>query len=317
MRDDEVVDSVSSGASRPSEQVARLLTRDLGWPNATNVVECGAGAWSTAYRFSSDGEDLVIRIGAHERDFRADEAMAGFASDLLPIPTVHAVGSVSGASTEGEGEFFCVSAFVAGEPLESCASEDWPHMVESLADALEAMRAIPVPVLAEAVPWHEQLLALERGALDARLEGWRSRLAESERGSSAYSAGVGALESLDLEGVPLTLTHGDLINRNVHVVDHHISGIFDWGCQRWGDHLFDLAWFEFWSPWHPNLNIDMLRAALETRWADAGYTPDNAATRRAGNLLQIGIDHLAYNAAVGRPADLDDVVDRMKSLNVI
>lgn len=117
--------------------------------------------------------------------------------------------------------------------------------------------------------------------------------------------------------MPLTLVHGDLINRNVHIDAGSITGIFDWGCQRWGDHLFDLAWFDFWSPWHPNLDVDLLRATLRARWSTAGYAPDDEAVRMHVCLIYIGLEHLIYNATIDRWNDLDDVVDRMTALDLI
>ena len=32
----------------------------------------------------------------------------------------------------------------------------------------------------------------------------------------------------------------------VLVDKERISGIFDWGCSLCGDHLYELAWFDFW-----------------------------------------------------------------------
>ena len=46
------------------------------------------------------------------------------------------------------------------------------------------------------------------------------------------------------------LIHSDLLNFNVLVADGRISAVIDWGCGMYGDFLYDLAWFEFWSPWY-------------------------------------------------------------------
>ena len=86
------------------------------------------------------------------------------------------------------------------------------------------------------------------------------------------------------------------MNRNVLVEENRISGVFDWGCSCFGDHLYDLAWFEFWAPWHPNLDVPLLRAALEARWRKVGYTPTHLTERLHACYLHIGLYHLAYNA---------------------
>ena len=147
--------------------------------------------------------------------------------------------------------------------------------------------------------------------------GWPAKLATSKRGSAAFQLGLAHLRELDVGEVALTLVHGDLINRNVHIDDGTITGIFDWGCQRWGDHLFDLAWFDFWSPWFPNLDIGVLREALRERWSTTDYAPDREPERTRACLIYIGLEHLIYNATIGGWSDLDDVVDRMTALSLI
>lgn len=122
---------------------------------------------------------------------------------------------------------------------------------------------------------------------------------------------------IDLNSVGPTLTHCDLINRNVHVDRDSISGIFDWGCMRWGDHLYDLAWFDFWSSWYPELDIGLLRSELGRRWSDGGYAVANQAERERACLLHIGADHLIYNAVIDSPSGLDEVLARMEQFELI
>ncbi len=302
--------------------VEELLVRELSWPNASNVAKIGAGAWSTAFGFQAGERHLVIRLGQHESDFRRDQAMAQLAAPGLPIPEVLDVGRAS-QSGSAAGLHYCVSTRTFGTPLESSSTEEWPTIAEHVADALEAMRAWTPRLAAhdaterDGMSWHQQLLLIERGDLDPRGAGWPAKLAKSERGKNAFDQGFARLRATNVGNVPLTLVHGDLINRNVHIEHGSITGIFDWGCQRWGDHLFDLAWFDFWSPWHPNLNIGTLRAALHDRWSKADYAPERGAERTLACLIYIGLEHLIYNAVIGRWSDLDDVVDRMATLDLI
>jgi len=160
-------------------------------------------------------------------------------------------------------------------------------------------------------------LNIERDDLDPRGAGWPAKLATSTRGSEAFAAGFARLRELDVGPAPLTLVHGDLINRNVHVDAGRITGIFDWGCQRWGDHLYDLAWFEFWSPWHPNLDAELLNRVLRGRWALTGFTPRRETVRVQASLTYIGLEHLIYNATIDGWDDLNDVVDRMTTLKLL
>ena len=302
--------------------VEHLLTSGLSWPNAADVAEIGAGAWSTAFGFRDGARDLVIRIGNHESDFRRDQEMARLTSPALPIPAVLDIGQTP-PSSSAEGGHYCISTRAFGTPLESCRVKEWPTIVEQVADALEAMRAWTPRLAAQGatergvVSWKDQLLLIERDDLDSRGAGWPAKLAKSARGEGAFDRGIARLRATNVGDVPLTLVHGDLINRNAHVEDGSITGIFDWGCQRWGDHLFDLAWFDSWSPWHPNLDIGTLRAVLHDRWSKANYTPHREADRTTACLVYIGLEHLIYNAVIGRWNDLDDVVDRMTTLDLI
>jgi hygromycin-B 4-O-kinase len=122
------------------------------------------------------------------------------------------------------------------------------------------------------------------------------------------------LETLVDDAVPRCLLHCDLINRNVLVSANRITGVFDWGCSVYGDHLYDLAWFEFWAPWFPKLNMSYLRSELERRWTQIGYLPENKESRLVACYLHIGLDHLAYNASLKDWSNLLATAKRMRTL---
>jgi len=149
------------GAMLTSAEVEKLLTGPLGFTDASNVEPIGSGAWSDAFGFSDGGTELVIRIGEHSSDFRRDEEMSKFTSLSLPIPDVVGIGRLPGA--EFDNLHYCISSRAFGTPLEECSSEQWPQLVEQVADALEAMRScIPSSMTrpddsARAASWREQL----------------------------------------------------------------------------------------------------------------------------------------------------------------
>ena len=78
------------------------------------------------------------------------------------------------------------------------------------------------------------------------------------------------------------------MNRNVLVQEERITAVFDWGCALYGDHLYDLAWFEFWAPWTPQLDIEHLKAQLLRRWQEVGYAPEDKEARLTACYLHIG-----------------------------
>lgn len=296
---------------RDLDDISRFLHSGFGW-DVSAIEEVGRGAWSTAYGFVGDGRALVIRIGRHLGDFEADLAAAAHRSPELPIPEVLHIGPFA-------GEHCCVSTFAAGTPLEACSAAAWQRVIPSLVDALEAMRrcAPGGPVRS----WNDQLLAADKDHAGTRLAGWREKIDRSPDAVTALDDAMTQLRSIDLRvelaSIQPTLTHNDLVNRNTHVDQGSISGIFDWGCMRWGDHLYDLAWFDFWSSWYPELDVGLLRAELDRRWHNEGYEIANRGDRERACLLHIAADHLVYNAVIDSPTGLDELLARMVDLELI
>jgi hygromycin-B 4-O-kinase len=139
-------------------------------------------------------------------------------------------------------------------------------------------------------------------------------LATSAEGQAAFDWGLDLLRQVADDAIPRSLLHCDLTNRNVFVAGDRLSGVFDWGCSVYGDHLYELALFEFWSPWQPQLDVATLRKAIERRWAELGYTPENKASRLKACYLHIGLEHLAYHAQLGNWKTLLAIAQQMRLL---
>ncbi|MFB6709769.1 hypothetical protein ACFCW6_34335 [Streptomyces sp. NPDC056333] len=72
--------------------LARRLVRTAFGVRATEPQSLAAGVWSQAFELTIDGVEVVLRIGAHGRDFAKDEVAARFAGPDLPVPPVLARG---------------------------------------------------------------------------------------------------------------------------------------------------------------------------------------------------------------------------------
>jgi len=279
----------------------------------------GAGAWSRCFGYRVGDEAFAIRFGAHVEDFRKDRLAARYAADDLPIPAVLEVG-------EALGGYFAIAQRAYGEPLEAIDNQTWRAVVPSLVAAMEAMRTADIAAtpgfggwdekgVAISPTWAHHLLTVAEDAPAQRIHGWRRKLeAGSPAGSAAFARGVEQLQRVTDAAPPRSLLHCDLMNRNVLVDAGRISAVFDWGCARYGDHLYDLAWFEFWAPWHPQLDVPLLRAALADRWRQVDYTPQAMQERLIACYLHIGLDHLAFNAHLGDWEMLTVVAARMEAL---
>jgi hygromycin-B 4-O-kinase len=288
-------------------------------PAATAVERIGAGAWSQAFGFRRGADDLVVRFGHHVDDFRKDERAYAFATPDLPIPEVLRIGP----AFDG---YYAISRRANGVVLESLDADGWQAIFPALVAAFEAMRLANLAGTtgfgswggatgaAEQSSWPKHLLLVGEDRPEQRTHGWRARLADSPEDEATFAWGFELLKQVLDDSAPRSLIHADLINRNVLVQGERITGVFDWGCARYGDHLYDLAWFEFWSPWYPELDMAVMRATLEARWRAVGYVPHNQAARLLACHLHIGLDHLAYNAFRGNQENLRATADRMRAV---
>lgn len=279
----------------------------------------GEGAWSRCFGFYHNGEELVVRFGKYIDDFEKDKHAYRYATPNLPIPELRDLGTYSDL-------YYAISTRVHGVPLESINTAQWRAVVPSLAAAMEAMRQADISSTsgfggwgpdgnAQRRTWPERLLTVNEDNPEHRTYGWRKRLAESSpEGATVFTWGYNLLKEVVSDAVPRSLLHCDLANRNVLVAENKISGIFDWGCSIYGDHLYELAAFTFWSPWHSQLDVPMLQAELEKRWHDAGYIPKDIEKRLWACYLHIGLEHIAYNAYLGDWHTLLETAERMKRL---
>ncbi len=283
-----------------------------------DVALIGEGAWSRCFGFRLGAEALVIRFGKYVDDFQKDQSAYTYAVPGLPIPKVLEIG------TAFDG-YYAISTRAYGVPLESLGTSEWLAIIPAVVAALEAMRLTDLSATtgvggwdmegkAADTSWASHLLAVAEENPTLRTYGWRARLRASPEANATFSWGLGLLKQVVSDSVPRSLIHGDLINRNVLVNAARITGVFDWGCSRFGDHLYDLAWFEFWAPWFPKLDIPSLRLAIEKRWQEVGYVPQDKDSRLLSCYLHIGLDHLGYNAYLGDASALASTVERMRTL---
>ena len=110
---------------------------------------------------------------------------------------------------------------------------------------------------------------------------------------------------------PRSLVHNDLLNRNAMAAGGNVTALFDWGCSIYGDFVYELATFVFWSPWHAAIEqSDMTSMALD-HYADMGLDVPNFDARLRCCALHIGLVHLAYNAFLGDEETLRRTDQRM------
>ena len=271
------------------------------------VEYVGEGAWSRCFGYMLNGSEMVIRFGRHLDDFQRDRIASRFAARDLPIPQVIEI-------DEAFGAWYCISTRGRGTPLEQLDASEWVETASSVLTTLDALRRADISATtgygawnhagnAPHGTWADFLAAVSQDQPDSRTHGWKQLLIDSPRGDQSFSDGYGQmLELAQAFPGPRSLVHNDLLNRNALVTDGRVTSLFDWGCSIYGDFVYELAAFVFWSPWYAAIeHIDIASMALD-HYGDMGLEVPNFGDRLRCCALHIGLVHLGYNAFLG---DLD------------
>ena len=297
-----------------TSQVITILNQEPGFDvDIVEVLE--PGAWSSAYAFRDNGRDLVIRFSHLRDDFERDALAAGLVGQRVPVPSVTHLGQAGDLH-------YAVSERVGGDFLEMLPGQDFEQTLPSLFRTLDALRLADTSATRGFGTWNAEGNGMyaswpeffEATIIDRPGErggGWRPKLEASDTGAEAYDRDVEVLRRV-LPALPhfRNVLHIDLINRNCFVRDHQISGVIDWGCAMFGDFLYEVAWFTFWSAWYPQwAQVDLL-AEAQRLYGDAGADLADLHERVACYELHIGLTHQSYNAFIENWEGLADVARR-------
>jgi hygromycin-B 4-O-kinase len=283
--------------------------------DVSEVSPIGHGEWSRAYAFQRGDTEYIVRFSALDEDFRKDRIAARYSSRTLPIPAVVEIGET------GAG-FFAISERARGGFLDDLDKDQMRRMLPALFAALDAARRVDLSASigygswgadgnARHKSWRAALLAIADDRPGERTHGWRERLVASPTGSGPFDAALARLDALIPDDVEERhLIHSDLLNYNVLVEDGRISAVIDWGCGMYGDFLYDLAWFEFWSPWYVNWRGIAFRSEAARHYVSIGLTVPRFEERLTSCQIHIGLAAQAYNAFKERWDALEETARR-------
>jgi hygromycin-B 4-O-kinase len=273
------------------------------------VAPLGRGVWSQAFAFQRAGRDYVIRFGEHREDFCKDRLAARYAGPALPIPRVVELGQAFGGH-------YAVSERVFGSYIDDVDGDQMRALLPSLFAALDTARLADLSPTtgfggwgadghAPYPSWRAALLDVVHDRPTDRIHGWRERLAASSLGAGPFEEAYARLQAL-AGRLPeeRCLIHSDLLHYNVLVQGDRISGVLDWGCAKYGDFLYDLAWLCFWQPWYPAWQGIDFRQEAARHYAAIGLDVPHFEARLRCCQLHIGLDGQAYQAYAGHWTDL-------------
>jgi hygromycin-B 4-O-kinase len=280
--------------------------------SVTRIVH---GEWSRAYAFRRAGREYVARFSALQEDFAKDRLATRYAAPSLPIPRIVEIG-------EALAGFYAISERASGAFLDTLDEARMRRVLPSLFAALDTARLADLSAstgygiwgadgAAPHPTWQAALLDVANDPPSRRTHGWRQRLADSPTGPGPFEEAFAHLQALAAYApAQRQLIHGDLLNYNVLVSDDRISAVIDWGCSMYGDFLYDVAWFSFWSPWYPAWQaIDFPREAA-LHYQSIGLHVPHLEERLRFCQLHIGLDNQAYSAFKGRWEQLEATARR-------
>ena len=297
----------------PDRAEAFLASRFGG--QASSILPIGKGVWSKAFAFRRQGQDYVVRFGAHWDDFAKDRLAAHYASPDLPIPRVVEMGEALGA-------YYAISERVFGGYIDEVDGAQMQALLPSLFAALDAMRLTDISTTtgyggwgadgtAVYPSWREALLDVANDRPRDRIHGWRERLEASLVGVGPFDEAYRLLLALaDCIPEERHLIHSDLLHYNVLVEGDRITGVLDWGCGLYGDFLYDLAWLCFWQPWYPAWEGIDFQAEAMRHHAAIGLEAPNFEERLRCCQIHIGLGSQAYQAYAGEWGDLQATAQR-------
>lgn len=297
-------------AWRPGQAAVEAFLVERFGPSVHSVATLRQGAWSAAYAFHHGGQALVARFSPFDEDFAKDRRVANHRMPGLPVPRILEIGTAFGG-------YYAISERVYGVYLDELDSRQVRAVLPSLWGVLDALRELDLPDTsgfgqwgsdgrAPHPSWSAALLDVQNDLPNRRTAGWRARLEASPLGGGPFEEAFAALQSL-VSACPDVrhLVHSDLLNYNVLVQDNRLAAVIDWGSALFGDFLYDIAWFCFWSPWYPAWGGIDFQAEAAAHYASLGIDVPLLEARLRCYQLHIGLDSQAYNAFRGRWAALE------------
>jgi hygromycin-B 4-O-kinase len=270
---------------------------------ATDIESLPAGAWSSPYGYTIDGDRVVIRFNPVREDLAKDALVSSWIADTpnLPVPPIIELGQALGG-------WYAIAPRIDGEFIDRLSAEGIVATRPSLFTALDALRALPLPGTTgyggfdehgrgSHDTWAAFLLDVGTDPPAPRGHGWRRNLETSPTGAATFDRALTHLQTLapDLPNAR-ALIHADLLHNNVFSRDHQITGIIDWQCGTFGDPVYDIAWLVYCWAYFPAWSGIDVAALARTHLAAQDALDRDFEQRLHAYCIHIGLGDLRYSA---------------------
>lgn len=271
-------------------QLAGFLRQHVD-PSCHSLIALGAGMFSQAYRFATENEVFVLRIGVTREAFEKDKLAYERFGHVAPIPEVLAIGVYDDTHS------YCISTWFPGQILTNFNKTQTETFLPSLFDKLLAISRVPVPV--------ETGFGMLNGEGKARrrYDTWADFIGSIDdfyltftpRGDEVYRPWPELLATTFLDAsvvfetrqqlahlLPLLpndrhYVHGDFGYENALADGYQLTAILDWAELRCGDWLYDLAYIVYYD----DLGTDYLGKFTQFATENALVLPNFQARIRA------------------------------------
>lgn len=300
------------------QKIEKFLAANLG-VLVSELSPIDQGEWSSAYSYRLGLNEFIIRFSNFDKDFRKDEFASRFESPKLPIPKIIQIG-------EAFGSYYAISEKAAGVAIDLLNVDEINKVVPSLMKLMDSLRKTDISNTqgfgtwnsdghGPHKSWKESLLAIITDDPNGRIHGWKENLTLSSVGIDRFNHLFQQFASL-VEICPEEryLIHADLLHYNLLIDDNRISAVIDWGCAKYGDFLYELAWFIFWGSWFPSMQgIDFMEIARKF-YSGIGVDIPFFDERITAYELHIGLDSIIYCSYIENWQRVEKVIKQMEKI---
>lgn len=285
-----------------------------------NLQKIEKGEWSTSFSFQSSKKKYVIRFNKSSSDFYKDNFAFLKLGKTVPVPKMVEIG-------EQFDMYFAITEFLEGKFIDNSTPDEGKKLENEVINLLEKFRITDITdtngygnwnELGNGTDksWEEYLLKVNQP--QKHLPHWRENLERSPIGTKDFDEIYHLMSGL-IQNYPnvRSIIHGDLLHFNVFFKETKITGVIDWGCAKYGDFLYDLAWFEFWKFYHSGISqIDFEKLALD-KYEEVGLEVTRFKERMLICKLHIALDSIVYSAYCNKPDNWNfsnTIIEKTKKL---